>query len=134
MAFIFAMQDDPPPSGFDLGQLVLADPRSGKESARQFSGKWYMAYIEAVVLLDQFRSARLNRTVGQYHLPDGSSAKFDGVNRAVEFIFPDLKLYQPLDEAISDLVLAIQSELSRIENQLSGDDSGIRDLRAAITR
>ncbi len=132
MAFKFAIQDEPPPSGFDIGELLLIDPATGQTSDSQPRGKCYLVYIEAVTLLDQLRNARLNRSAGRYGLPDGSSASFDGKTGMVRFEFPGLSIRQSLDDAIESLLAAMRVELARIESQLSEEDSGIIDLRSAV--
>lgn len=133
MAFEFVIQDDPPPSGFDIGELLLVDPASGQVSERQARGKCYMVYLEAVTLLDQLRGAKLNRSVGRYTLPDGSSVSFDGKTASARFEFPGLAVRQSLDDAIESLIAAMQTELSRIEGQLPEEDAGVIDLRSAVS-
>lgn len=133
MAFAFAIQDEPPPSGFGIGELLLIDPETGKASDRHPPAKCYMVYLEAVILLDQLRNAKLNQSTGRYKLPNGSVASFDGKTGSTKFDFAGLVVRQSLDDAIESLLTSMQVELARIESQLSEEDAGIIDFRSAVS-
>jgi hypothetical protein len=78
MSFAIRTEDDLPTHGFDIGELVLTDPKTGKTSTPQPGKKCYMVYVELSVLLDQAVTSKINRSASTYTLPSGSTIKFDG--------------------------------------------------------
>lgn len=61
MPFTIRTEDDLPTQGFDIGELVLTAPKTGKTITPQPVKKCYMIYVELSVLLDQAATSTVRR-------------------------------------------------------------------------
>ncbi|SDW62629.1 hypothetical protein [Litoreibacter albidus] len=132
MTFEVRIEDPPPASGFDIGELLLTCPLTSRRSTPQPNRKCYMVYVELSVLVDQAVSAKINKTINPYVLPSGSKVTFDGKGDLAVLEFPDLNLTQSLDEAIHDLRDILASSVETLQKGASEDDVMLGQLRDGL--
>lgn len=122
MQFFIEIDDEPPLSGFDIGQIILMDTKTGRKSTVQARGKCYMVFVELSALMDQVTSAKINRTIGKYTLPNGSFIEFDGKKGIAHLVFSELEIAQDLELVFVALKDLIQTSLSDLEKHAEKSD------------
>lgn len=132
MPFSIRIDDAPPASGFDIGELILIDPVSGRRSSAQPNKRCYMVYVELSALLDQVLFAKTKNQIGAYKIPGGSEVKVDGKKNNVVLSFPDLVLTQSLNATLQDLREVMLLGLETLSREADPNDVMIQQLRDGI--
>ena len=116
----------------DLGEVVIHDVETGRESGPLPPHRHYMAFIEITVLHDLILMALRGEGPDRYTVSSGEELVLDSAAGMATFRFEGLTATMALLSALLALRAAIERGLAMLADYEDQDHSAIQSLRIAV--
>lgn len=129
MAFSIITEAVDNPDPYEMGELQLLDPDTGRTSTPVPKGRRYMVFIEVATIFGFLVMAMTNSRRDSYTVSDGSRVSYDPKSNMVTFDFRELTLKRGARAALDDLRSTIYEALQMLSHAEDQNDVVLRNLR-----